>query len=95
MQVFCRKAGGKDPLGDVLIIHVVEGNEQESLLRAWPLAEAYNRSKIKEGIATLQAGDLILNVKTGKLLSLAGKALGKLEREPLLDLPRRSEPRLL
>lgn len=96
MQVFCRKAGGRDPLGDVVKILTLEriaDSEEDAVMHCWETTLRLNRS-LPDKIATLHCGDTLLEVKTGKLRSLAGK-LKSVQQQPDLDMPSISEPRLL
>lgn len=101
MLVFCRKAGGKDPLGDVIFVNTVGSDltEEAAILKTWGPADTFNRheKKPKNKIAFIHCGDTLLDVKTGKLRSLTGKIKGALwrKRQPDLDMPNKNEPRLL
>jgi hypothetical protein len=96
MNVQGRQAGGKDPLGEVVWSAWAETEEPEiALYKVWDHARDFNKHCRKDNrIVTLHCGDLLLDVKSGKLRSLTGKARGTLTPQPELLLPKKSEPEL-
>lgn len=74
MLVSCRKAGGKGPFGDVLrtIFAARAETEKEAVLKVLGEVKRWNRGR-SEKVATLQCGNVLLDVKTGKMLFLMAK----------------------
>lgn len=98
MEIVYRSHGNVDPLGAVLLTltdnHAT--TPEAALMRAWDGARKYNRSKARDAkpCVTLQCGDLLLEVATGKLRSLTGPTPAPLVAQNDLPLADRKQPNL-
>ncbi len=98
MKLIYRCPSGTDPLGDIVMttqdLHAT--TPEAAVMRAWDGARKFNRSKPKPSklIVTIQCGDLLLDVTSGKLRSLSGPAPSPIERQHDLPLADKKQPSL-
>ena len=97
MKILYRCSNGT-ALGDIVMtrIDTHATTPAAAVMRAWAGARTFNRSRAKAArpITTIQCGDLLLDVTTGKLRSLTGPTPAPLVAQPALPLADKTQPSL-